>query len=825
MDMRNTDTIETSAEYAAAQDRFYKLQDRAAENFGYGATREGLGIAQAGIERLAAALQTKVDCAMTAKDWDAGYKRLLQFIHPEVIALVALNCALTGVMEDFQLTTVAENAGKALKHETFASDLRRHNKKLADKIEKWATEKHGNLKYRLQAARSAAKKSGFQITHEWKAAEYTQMGWFAINTMLEVLPDLFHLTDKDGAAYIEVSDGACKIAQETLERFIQDNPVFLPSFDPPIPWTGFQEGGPVDPVARRLGSLVRTRHRETVSAVKAAIKSGQMQPALDAVNAIQATPWRINQAIYEVIKECKARGIAVKGITPDEDYPLPTFNGEWGDLPDAEKKLHRIKRAEIKKANRSLVADRLRFTEDMTTVEALLGGECFYIPHNLDWRGREYPMTNFHFQREDHIRALFLFADFHEPLGEDGLKWLKIHVANCGDFDKVSKKSYADRVAWVDGNIARIKDCAARPVDVTWWTGADKPFLFLAGCMELAKALEEGPSYVCCLPTSWDGSCSGLQHLCAMTRAEEGRHVNLTDVATPQDVYQLVADAAYETIQADAASGDPLAARVLAFDGNRRKIVKRNVMTYSYSSKAFGMAQQHMDDLMEPLKLEVLQGKREKHPFGDEWAEQKAASRYLAGRIHASIEKIVHRPAMAMEFLQEWAKLMAHEGKPLEWVTPVGIPWSNRYHDWNIERVRLWMHDGGVKKPLQVRIATTMQKDIDKSRAANGVAPNFVHACDAAHLLLTVNNAVKAGIKHFALVHDSFGAPPARAEEFQHIIRETFVEMYEKHDVLTELHEQAKFALSEHNSKELPSVVERGGLNIREVLSASYAFA
>lgn len=52
------------------------------------------------------------------------------------------------------------------------------------------------------------------------------------------------------------------------------------------------------------------------------------------------------------------------------------------------KKLYRRERAEIRQANRSLGSDRLTYEHDMATAEVLADLECFYIPHNLDWRGR-----------------------------------------------------------------------------------------------------------------------------------------------------------------------------------------------------------------------------------------------------------------------------------------------------------------------------------------------------------------------------------------------------------------------------------------------------
>jgi DNA-directed RNA polymerase len=83
------------------------------------------------------------------------------------------------------------------------------------------------------------------------------------------------------------------------------------------------------------------------------------------------------------------------------------------------------------------------------------------------------------------------------------------------------------------------------------------------------------------------------------------------------------------------------------------------------------------------------------------------------------------------------------------------------------------------------------QAEIDKARAVNAVAPNFVHACDAAHLLRTVNAAVSEGITSIATVHDSFGCLPPRATHFLKIIRKELVRMYEEHDVLREVLYQA----------------------------------
>ena len=77
--------------------------------------------------------------------------------------------------------------------------------------------------------------------------------------------------------------------------------------------------------------------------------------------------------------------------------------------------------------------------------------ERFYVPLNIDFRGRIYPIPHFNFTRDDRVRGLFLFAD-GKPIGKEGLLWLKTHVA-----------ARADGVAWSDHGGAQ-----DRQVSIGW---------------------------------------------------------------------------------------------------------------------------------------------------------------------------------------------------------------------------------------------------------------------------------------------------------------------------------------------------------------------
>jgi DNA-directed RNA polymerase len=485
---------------------------------------------------------------------------------------------------------------------------------------------------------------------------------------------------------------------------------------------------------------------------------------------------------------------------------------------------------------------------------------------SMDWRSRVYAITHFNFQREDKVRALFLFSE-GEAIGEEGIYWLKLHVANCGAFkvevegadgkkekQGIDKRPFEERIRWVDDNIALIADYAKRPLYNTGWTTADAPFLFLAACRELTNAIEEGTSYVCHLPVSWDGACNGLQHLCAMTRAPEGRFVNLLNSLGPngedlgpEDVYQLVANKAKLLVEADLTNEEVLGKpdeknpeRItyapicklakLAWDfGVERALVKRNVMTFSYASKEFGMSEQHYEDTMEPLELKLIKGEIAEHPFGDTQDEHKLVSRYLANRVLTAIREVVNLPAQAMAFLQKLAGALAHESKPLRWTTPAGVPWINRYTPKVVERVELFLHDKGVKTRHRITVAVADEPSIDKEKSKAGVAANVTHACDASHLLLTVCASADEGIVDIATVHDSFGCLPSRAGRFNEIIRETFVRMYKEHDILAELLASARADMSEANQWRLDeaeaAMPKKGSLDIEEVTKSRYAFA
>lgn len=443
-----------------------------------------------------------------------------------------------------------------------------------------------------------------------------------------------------------------------------------------------------------------------------------------------------------------------------------------------------------------------------------------------------------------------------------------IHLANTGDFDKVSKKSFEERIKWVEDNATMIIATARNPEDFYfWWCQADSPFCFLQACFEYEEWFCTGYSkdFVSTIPGAADGSCSGLQHYSLITRSrEEAYHVNLVSRPDVGDIYKVVANEAYPTLKAAAerqvpegdvkAKLEQTAANVILDNGFGRSEVKRNVMTYFYGSARFGMRDQHMKDLMQPLADEVAMGLRDVHPYSlltervnketGEVTEQLdggfTCASVMAGHVFGAVTTVAAKADEAARWIQSVAAILAHESKSMIWRTPTGLPVVQRYSEYTSKMVNLWLYDRGIMVPsgndkvdaegntlarVQLLIRQAPTTRVDKKTMRNASSPNVIHSMDAAHLHLSVVRAKEAGIDHFSMIHDSFGTHLGNMRRFGEIIREAMIECYQDYCPLEELDRYARSVLSEEGQEKLPPLPAKGDLDLEEVRNARYAFA
>jgi DNA-directed RNA polymerase len=127
------------------------------------------------------------------------------------------------------------------------------------------------------------------------------------------------------------------------------------------------------------------------------------------------------------------------------------------------------------------------------------------------------------------------------------------------------------------------------------------------------------------------------------------------------------------------------------------------------------------------------------------------------------------------------------------------------------------------KKLLEVSFGTP-SGDIDPKGAWNGVAPNYIHSHDAAHMRLTINGMVKAGISQFSMIHDSFGCPAPQVSAMRQIIKDKFYDVHEDCWLVQTKLNVAQQLGWELDDERLPDIPTLGDFNITNVYGAEYLF-
>lgn len=572
---------------------------------------------------------------------------------------------------------------------------------------------------------------------------------------------------------------------------------YMPMLVPPVKWTGYDKGAYMF-----LPSSVMRTHgvRQQREAVKRAPLQ-QLQTVFEALDILGATKWRVNKRVLSVVDRIWNSGGRLADLVDRNDIALP----EKPDTEDeAQIRKWKWKVKSTRKENRERHSQRCDIELKLAVARKMKEEEGFYYPHNLDFRGRAYPMHPYlNHLGSDLCRGILEFAE-SRPLGKSGLRWLKIHLANlyAGGVDKLSHEG---RLAFTENHLDDIFDSADRPLEgKRWWLNAEDPFQFLAVCINLTEALRSSSpeTFRSNIPVHQDGSCNGLQHYAALGRDKLGAAaVNLVAGEKPADVYSGIAARVLEIMQMDAKKDpavfrDALHARTLIHQVDR-KLVKQTVMTSVYGVTYIGAR----DQIKRRLK--------ERGAIMDD-TELFRASCYAAKTTLTALGEMFEAARSIMSWLGDCAKIIASENQPVRWTSPLGLPVVQPYR-------RVGRHL--VKTSLQI---LTLQRETDKvltKRQRTAFPPNFVHSLDGSHMMMTAVACKTAGL-NFAGVHDSYWTHACDVDEMNRILREKFVELYET-PILENLLESFQNSFP---SLSFPPLPERGDFDLKDVLDSAYFF-
>jgi DNA-directed RNA polymerase len=333
-----------------------------------------------------------------------------------------------------------------------------------------------------------------------------------------------------------------------------------------------------------------------------------------------------------------------------------------------------------------------------------------------------------------------------------------------------------------------------------------------------------------------DGTCNGYQHLSAMGRdAIGGSATNLIPGDQPEDMYQEVAYHVSIRIMFDAEYGSGREARGRREAQARQRAASRNAEASSREARgrqaeASGDDRDAARELLGKIDRSSVKHATMTTPYGvtrgtiyKQLLEQepvksskdpKKCARYLAKVLEECIPEVAVEAGNIMKWLRQVAGVLAKANRGMTWTTPSGF------------RV---VHE--IREPKVTRVATSDRtfvlyeqdetRKIDVRKQADGIVAHLVHSLDAAHMMLTIIRLHAEGIRHFAMVHDSFGVHACDIDLLNRVLREEFVRIYSE-PVLMNFFKQQWQA---HRDVGLPAMPPPGNLDIRQVISSPYFFA
>ena len=621
----------------------------------------------------------------------------------------------------------------------------------------------------------------------------------------------------------------------------------------PLSWKSLDDGGYID-----LG-MDLVKHWDNRS-IRDALRNAKLGRVYRAINALQGTQWRINDFVYEVMKRMRSKQQDFPGWPTKEQ--ITKAEKRWRRL---EGEANRGKHNEFAEGKEWAVGgavsrltsswghgcDKKPFKERRLWVKAhrqeiVNSADEPHFKHAL-WKEAKKPWR--------FLAACKEYADFlrkgrnsqsHLPIAMDG---------TCNGFQHLSamlrdrpgaeatnllpdispkdiytivmerlRKRIEDQVKshgqgklakqWrrlgIDRDLVK-PGTMTTPYGAKWKTKRDQLTDFLLEtkmdtpvlrgdplkAIELAEYLVS-PLDIC------------IKEICKAHSEIEEWLKKVAETLAGRTVYELVAEQMSQTLRRKASGRrDALASRCLESLGGR---VTWNIVSDAAITAAAG-------------RRRVLR-------------RFKSASRAEAGRLAGYFIDLVGKsvrsvlddlPECSRTELAKWLrdgdrklKALSPRGRPVCWTSPSGFPVVQA--KWLYPEERL----GSKRLYGEYLYQDKSQPEIglDRIKQRSGITPNFVHALDAAHMILTVNALRRNKLRDFAVIHDSYAVHACDVDTLNRTLRKTFVDIY-RTDVLSTFWEAVKCA--NRGVPELTTVGppprRRGKWPIEAVLRSRYFFS
>jgi DNA-directed RNA polymerase len=467
--------------------------------------------------------------------------------------------------------------------------------------------------------------------------------------------------------------------------------------------------------------------------------SPSLQIPVNFLNTLQRVAYQINLTILEVALRCQEARVSIGSFRQSDPLPLPHKPDPWETASEEEKEAYKRGRVEVEEENSLLAQRNYQTAETIYIAKMYQDEEAFFFPWSFDFRGRVYPLANhLNPQGTDFARSLLVSA-YSGPADRE---WLGFQVATTFG---LGKETMLERQRWVEDNRGLIAGVARDPMGtISTWQGADEPWQFLAACIEFDACFISCTRSWSNLLVGFDATCSGLQHLSALTRDRRAAElVNVAPTPKPADAYKTVSEASKKYLLEE------------FHHQITRKLTKRVVMCLPY-----GLTQSSARDY-----LRQALPKGHGIPLPD----------LVNAVYHKAIPEVLPGPMRAREWIQKAVNQVSHDtGRPVAFTSPSGFPviLDKRVYPTELVDTKL------LGRRIRVTVADfdSTTAPLNNRKITIGSVPNLIHAFDAALLHL----AFEKWERPIALVHDCISTLSCDVAWTMAHIREIFATMYEE---------------------------------------------
>ena len=428
---------------------------------------------------------------------------------------------------------------------------------------------------------------------------------------------------------------------------------------------------------------------------------------------------------------------------------------------------------------------------NILNIAELFRDQVFYLPVFMDFRGRIYPLANYlSYQGGDIARSLLSFHRTSYRPGDN--KHILIYLCNVFGNNSYSMNS---RIKWSETNLPRIIslfDNDRSTFIKEYLDKANEKAQFLSCVLELRKAhLEKKGDYNRCkLPVLFDATCSGMQHLSALTtNIDLAALVNLTG-GDLQDFYNHCAEVVSSVI---ANHPNKAMRKQLAKVKISRKLVKLPVMTIPYNIGLESLTEK-ITAKFEKYFIEEQGKMRLKFLVPVEYtvnSEPLILTGSEAGTLGAVIYRTVKGLMPPIQQLKDYFSgfivVLSKVNKPIFWITPAGMKiWGSSVLS---ETKRVKTSFLRNSKPVTIRIPTD---NYDYKTINRSLMANLIHSLDAAnihYLIKIITSDPEWNQNHINLytIHDCFASVNDQMDLVETFVRKAFSALYFEKNYLVEL--------------------------------------